>query len=330
MSPEDIITEAAKVFAEKAYDDLAQPAKGVLQSTYDDLLKPIFQEVGGTFGTIFGLINNVLLYMPKKWVMKNKAELKKLAAELESELNGIKVENQQEAPLFVAMACVDGIAANLDEGNENIISMYLTLLTRACDRSTVYSSHPSFIEVIKQMSPIDYAVFDAFCKNYDHLAKQKMSALTPQIEIEYARKHEKIAMGWLPEWITELDIPEYSLFDISFSLTQLLRLGLIKNTGKAVPKTFNKLEQRQDWNEVKRFCSMFSAISDGCPTNLKYYKSSFQITEYGLYFANSCLNDAKNPPEVINRNLNRISRVISTRESITKRLISESTRPCKD
>lgn len=141
-------------------------AKGVgeaintVPEIYDDGLKPATKEAGQTLALIPRAINAALSGI-RQWIANREykvAETEKLLA--------IKLEHVGEEKIvppepYIAVPALQAISYSMD--SEELKNLYANLLAKAMNSDTKDQVHPSFVEIIKQLSPMDAIVLK---KNY--------------------------------------------------------------------------------------------------------------------------------------------------------------------
>lgn len=123
---------------------------------YDDALKPAAQESGKTLALIPRAINAALSPL-RQWIAQreyNVAETEKLLAK---KLENIDPEKIVSPEPYVAVPAIQAISYSMD--SDELRNLYANLLAKSMCTDTKNSVHPSFVEIIKQMSPLDAAVF---------------------------------------------------------------------------------------------------------------------------------------------------------------------------
>lgn len=89
-------------------------------------------------------------YVKKRTLFRSKQAKAEFEAEVRRRLDEIPDEFRQAPKLGVALPALEAASMNWEE--EQLREMYLNLLQRASDSQTAYAVHPSFVEVIRQLS----------------------------------------------------------------------------------------------------------------------------------------------------------------------------------
>lgn len=133
--------------------EIAQ-SPAIIKEIYGDLAKPGVQQAGKALSTIIGLGNTIL------WPLAMLNERAKITLETNLEKFRKKLESVPEEDICeVAPELGVPIAEKLSYvSNEELSDMYIELLAKASQRQNANMAHPSFVNVISNISP-DEAVF---------------------------------------------------------------------------------------------------------------------------------------------------------------------------
>ena len=136
---------------------------GLLVQIYGDLAKPGVQQVGKALGTVLGLGNTVL--WPIHWA--NERSRIYLEKNLEDYRAGM-----EEVPLEKVVPVAPEIGIPIAEKltyvrDPKLSDMYITLLAKASNADFVAEAHPSFVNVINNLSPDDAQLLETFVSGSD-------------------------------------------------------------------------------------------------------------------------------------------------------------------
>lgn len=123
-----------------------------LKEAYQDLVHPTAEAVGTVLSLPVRAVR-VALAKPLKWVMQGEANLERISQLVAEKAANIPEERIVEPEPYVAVPALQSMTYCMD--SENIREMYANLLAKSIDTETKDSVHPSFVEMIKQMSPLD-------------------------------------------------------------------------------------------------------------------------------------------------------------------------------
>lgn len=120
----------------------------VKEKFYDDAIHPAAKQVGYIAETIVMAVNKKLEPI-RQWATYGKENNEKLECEIQKRLANTSPENIISPPKEVA---VPAIIANSYTDSDTLRSLYANLLAKAMDK-TETRPHPSYVEIIKQLSP---------------------------------------------------------------------------------------------------------------------------------------------------------------------------------
>lgn len=119
------------------------------------------EEVDKTSALVVRAIHAALSPL-EKWVLQKEYNLSETKKLLEEKLKDIPAENIITPPAYVAVPALQSIAYCMDD--IQLRDMYAELLAHAMNSETVDNVHPTFVEIIKQMSPFDALVLKSLQK----------------------------------------------------------------------------------------------------------------------------------------------------------------------
>lgn len=198
--------EELKAIAEIVNSDIAK-------EVYNDGAKPMVKSIGGIFGTLFGFVDNVVLYPMKKLNAILEVKAQTFKDELEQKLNNIPEEKRCEPDLSIIGPVLEALKYNLD--NDEIRIMFENLIANNVNSDIKNKTHPRFVEIIKQMNHFDAVIFKSIIDGETSII------LEPRVSIG----KDRIANN-LPKYISDCPF-EIDEFLISATLTNLDNLGLI-------------------------------------------------------------------------------------------------------
>lgn len=178
---------------------------------YNDALKPTIQESGKTLSVIPRAINAALVPI-RKWIAQQEYSLAETQKLLEQKLENVGQEKITTPNAYVAVPAIQAISYSMD--SSELRNLYANLLAKAMNTDTKELVHPSFVEIIKQMSPLDATIFKIIYE----------SELTPVIDLSLKMERGGINFGrYNITWIAS-----YAYDEICISIDNLTRLGLIE------------------------------------------------------------------------------------------------------
>lgn len=200
---------------------------------YEDALQPTVQETGKILALIPQTIEAALLPL-RKWNVEREykfAETKKL---LEHKLENIDPEKIVTPESYVAVPAIQAISYSMD--SEELRNLYANLLAKAMNSDTKDHVHPSFVEIIKQMSPDDALILKEISKIH-YLPLVNMEAVEYESNnLNPIQKMNHIISKYSYPNVTYISFTNYET--ILISLDNLLRLRLIEerfSTNQEIP-----------------------------------------------------------------------------------------------
>ncbi|MHB1332057.1 MAG: DUF4393 domain-containing protein [Sulfuriferula sp.] len=248
---------------------------GLLIEIYGDLARPGVRQVGKALETVMGLGNTVL------WPIALANERSRIALErnLESyrkNLESIPEEKIAEVAPEIGVPIAEKLAYVLDE---RLSEMYVKLLATASNIDTLGDAHPSFVNVINNLSP-DEAHFLEYFVTHPNAPFVRATALVPS-----NGNHSIIGGPLVPtEMTSTLAFPN----NADAYLSNLAGLGLLNirdDIWLAEPtRLYEPLENQQH--------AQFTALIENSPQlkgrRLDFKKGVIEITSFGLKFINAC------------------------------------------
>lgn len=194
---------------------------------YDDALKPATQESGKTLSLIPRAINAALAPI-RQWIAQkeyNVAETEKILAKKLEKLDQQKIVTPEP---YVAVPAIQAISYSMN--SQELRELYANLLAKSMNSDTKDFVHPAFVEIIKQLSPIDARILNIIyeMRNFP-VVDMEVSEYTrdvSKIDIEYLSLTEENPIRTLTvAGITTIDF--LSPNSVLLSLDNLLRLKLV-------------------------------------------------------------------------------------------------------
>lgn len=136
--------------------DVIEPISNAIQQNIPETAK----QTDGALSTVVGFFNNVVLYPVKKANLTFRYKLEAFEDDLKEKTKHIPPENLQIPPTMIAGPTLEALRYTYDEAE--LREMYENLLASAMDTRTANQALPSFVDAIKQMSPLDALILQKF------------------------------------------------------------------------------------------------------------------------------------------------------------------------
>lgn len=184
---------------------------------YDDALKPATQESGKTLALIPRAINAALVPL-RQWIAEREYKLTETEKLLAKKLEHVAEDKIVTPEAYVAVPAIQAISYSMD--SEELRNLYANLLAKSMNSDTKDLVHPSFVEIIKQMSPIDSLVFKTIMERNAN----------PLIDLVYEKIEGEnfsipIASQTISTNISDIDVSSIEI--ICVSLDNLIKQNLI-------------------------------------------------------------------------------------------------------
>lgn len=240
---------------------------------YEDALQPTVQEVGKFAARIPRAINAAFSGLDK-WILNKEYAIDETKKLLAQKLENVDPEKIVEPEAYVAVPALQAISYSMD--SEELRNLYANLLAKAMNSDTKDFVHPSFVDMIKQMSPTDALIFSKIIVN----------PIRPLISIMINEpKGGKNIFLENCSWITEI-----SLGRCRTAFDNLSRLGLIQ-----IPFG-DSYTDKNNYTSIKKN-PLFIHAETECKKNLlngesiSYDEKYIKINELSKLFYNVCVKN---------------------------------------
>ncbi len=250
---------------------IQEVVKQLTGDIYTDALKPGVSEVGKALGTIGTFGNTILTPLS---MLNDSARFirEKNALKLEHKLKQIQVEHLKEINPSIGVPVLRKLEYTEDE---ELVELYLNLLSRAADEKNENLSHPSFVNIINNLST-DEAKILKFIHNED------IGICTQTISIRYnngtySDHQHDTSIFEIHDLITFKN-------NMKVYLSNLSSLGIIKSFGIPTGQDHYKL--------IEDFLTPTKDVLLQEKKNVSEYtftRNFFALTEFGKLFLSCCL-----------------------------------------
>ena len=202
-------------------DNFNLPDK-TIDKIYDDAFQPAAHETGKLLGRIPRAINAVFFELDK-WILQKEYNVEQTKQVLENKLSSVDPEKIVSPEPYVAIPALESIPYTIS--NEELYNLNANLLAKAMYADTKECVHPSFVEIIKQLSPADALVLKEFATSKKPIAAAMFSILLRvkglHILGQSPEEHSFLELAF------DIQLPNLSEQQIRISIDNLKRLGLI-------------------------------------------------------------------------------------------------------
>lgn len=195
---------------------------GLLPKFIDDAAGPPAQAVGNTLSNIWelGVGSHVSLWL-KKQEYRQKQNYEDYIQKVEENTQNIPEEFLSEPQLNIVGPAIEASKYYIE--SEELRAMFANLIASSIDSRKTNETHPSFVEIIKQLSPLDAQIL----KNFHTIQRHPIA----QVRLVNDKNHFIV---------TQQHIMDFRVYDgyesHTSSLSNLQRLGLLDiDYSNAVP-----------------------------------------------------------------------------------------------
>lgn len=210
----DILKDAGANLLNSIADDAE-----IVKDVYNDGLKPAVIETGKALtepikgATRVGKLVNALFSSIDCWILKREYAIKETQKLLEKKLKNISDDNIESPKNYIAIPALQALSYSID--SKELRNMYANLLAKSMYIKTANDVLPAYVEIIKQLSPIDVKCFEEIFN-----AKRRVSYKNLFVINNITRAGYPVS-----PYISELSFSD--LATVNQSIDNLLRLGLL-------------------------------------------------------------------------------------------------------
>lgn len=253
---------------------------------YVDGVQPAVSEAGKLVGRIPRAINAALSGLDQ-WILKKEYNVSMTKKSLESKLESIEPDKIVPPEPYVAVPALQAIAYTIN--SNELHDLYANLLSKAMVSYTKDNVHPSFVEIIKQMSPNDALVIKKITES-DGIIPAATLSIAMKIKGVHLVNQSHPETYYL-DVIFDLHIDNMTDEQIRISMDNLNRLGLITKQDNSLhgENVYNFVKNSQLYKETNNeFESLKAENKD--PDFIRTTCFCFTISPLGSLFADICIN----------------------------------------
>ena len=251
----------------------------LLIEVYKDAISPAAKEVGKMVSLPFQAIN-AALSGAKIWVAEKQYNYDRTLKLLAQKMEGVSVENISPPDNYIAVPALQQISYCYD--SEELRNMYANLLASSMQNDKKWEIHPSFVDIIKQLSPDDARILEYMYKNEE----TETAAIRLIAEGQDGNLIDIINNFSLVSYKAQCENP----LNVPMYINNLHRLGLIVNE-IGIRQLFEdeKYEEIISSEFVKRTFEQIKLRKDGFSIP-NFEKGYIAITSFGQSFCKVCIN----------------------------------------
>lgn len=257
-------------------------ATPVLEKAYDDFVHPSAESIGKTVSLVPRTVA-IWLSSWNRWVVNKEESIKLTIDAMGSRVDKIPEEHLTEPPAHIAVPAIQQLAYCYD--SEELRGMYANLLLSSMDDRTAEYVHPSFVQLLKEISPDEAKLLSTLTGSDDaeHVS-------IPLVDLRSVSANELVPSKWTPivEGYNECcksvcEHPDQSLV----YLGNLDRLGILKRCDYYADDVKAALD-RFELSEAIQNAKAKAGLEDG--EKFVFHRWSYQVTDFGANFIKTCVS----------------------------------------
>ena len=253
---------------EKAIDS----AQEIGKSLYNDLLKPTVTTLGNIISLPFKAIDAALTPL-RQWIDNKNYNYEKTRELLAEKLKDKDHSKIVEPEAYVAVPAIQQLAYSFN--SEDLREMYANILASSMFEDTKWSVHPSFVEIIKQLSPLDAKALNQISTDY-----------VPIVTILKEDKFKKTRHDLINDYCLDIVDIYPNPYLQSSSIQNLQRLGIINITYEKLARPAYKYNKYYQDDLYKEILNEYKDSEE----KIVVLKGSVEFTYFGLDFCTICCN----------------------------------------
>lgn len=247
----------------------------------EEATTPVARAIGNTLSSLWTITLGRIDIYAEKTQLKRAHALNQFKEELEQSISDIPEKNIVEPPLHIVGPSLE--AAKYYFENDELRIMFAKLISAAMNANTINQTHPSFVEIIKQLSPLDAT----------HLKLFKVQTRYPIVKYDYVT-HDGFGNNTFKNNVFQEKKGHQDLNLNAASISNLNRLGLVSISytytlnnddfyKKYVDSPFYKMAKAQ----IKKVNS--DSTSPFPYVDIEIAKGTVEITPLGQSFIELCI-----------------------------------------
>lgn len=253
--------------------EVIDQSSGVLEKAYDDLAHPSVKSVGNTLSLIPRTVG-VWLGKWEKWVINGEESIRLTGQAVQEKAAKIPEEKLTEPEAYVAIPAVQQLSYCYD--SEELREMYANLLVSSMNKDTKDSVHPSFVDIIKQLTPDEAKLLKSIKDEGSYIALVDL-----QVQLGAGRGHVSILRNFTNRGEGVCEKPQNICAYIE-NLDRLKLVCILEDIHLMDRKHYAPLENAPFLLAYKRI-----PLSEGQTFSIK--QKSFYVTSFGQSFIRTCI-----------------------------------------
>lgn len=259
-------------------------AKETAKEVYEDTVQPTAKNVGGFFGTLSGFFNHVVMYPLKKLNIRYEQKAIAFEKEMEKKYCSIPEEDRVEPQLHIVGPTMESLKYNIMD--DDLAELFSNLLVSDMDIRTQNLCTPAFVKVVEQLSPADARVFKTI---FNECTKAETIPICKMDLCKIDDEKRKIRKEYLPLYLVGVEVDKLNPNDVSKSLQNLERLGLLTIDflkWRSDDEVYNKLIDNSYIESLKAWVNQITGESYIAKVDSK---GLLELNDFARDFAKVCL-----------------------------------------
>ncbi|WP_028878227.1 DUF4393 domain-containing protein [Terasakiella pusilla] len=243
---------------------------------YQDAFQPAAQEVGKALGTVAKTVNVALA--PVAALVWGYDQIRDFVDNKVTEkLQNIPEENIVTPPTHIAGPALESLRYTGSIGE--LKELYANLLASSMDSSTKKNAHPSFVEIIKQLSSDEAKLLTAFTSTEQ----------APAVTVRNNRRDQRGGLDHFRHFtLLGEKVGINDIYRLPNNLDNLCRLGLLE-----IPATYELIDDNlyKELDEHPLIRTMVETINAQNDRKAQLLHKTIIVTGLGRQFIDTCVTD---------------------------------------
>ena len=256
--------------------ELAKAAGTVAADVAEDLVRPTSKSIGENMGLLVDGVMGWLGYWGQKQQIKRAVYLEEYKKQIVQKITKISEQNLIEPPIRIVGPAIEASKFFIEE--TTCREMFAELIASSCNSAISGAVHPSFPEIIKQLSPLDAHFLLLFKKQTtfpiaELTGKDANGKLTPYPYLLF-------------DFMTVPNDFSYSEhLELSKTVDMLVRLGLMLKNDRIIQLNYDYDSFKNHWF----YRAIEKTLEEGSTLRIHSYR--IELTLLGKDFVRSCVPD---------------------------------------
>lgn len=251
--------------------NISEKAIDLGKEVYEDALQPAVREIGKFAARVPRAINAALSSMDC-WILHKEYNVEKTKRLLAKKLENTDPDKIVPPEPYVAVPAIQAISYSMD--SDELRDLYANLLSKSIYADTKDSVHPAFVEIIKNLSPLDCRVFNFIMQK-------------PTQEIGYYEIRRKSAGS------TSYSVAFPYIIDFEFSTNDAVAASIDNLARNNLVSPLDFHYTNDDMYRPIRDTAFFKGLEKRFSTEsenyLEPYKKAIKSTSFGKAFYKVCV-----------------------------------------